>query len=56
MDPSLIKKQQQKKTEQNKTIVEKKKEELKPLIYKQENPKETKQRFKLLEAARRRAQ
>ena len=50
MDPSLIKKQN--KTKQSL----KKKEYLELLIYKQENQKETKQKFKLLEAARRRAQ
>ena len=33
-----------------------KKKQLELLIYKQENQKETKQKFKLLEAARRRAQ
>ena len=50
MDPSLIKKQ-------NKTIVEKKTRITRATdIYKQENQKETKQKFKLLEAARRRAQ
>ena len=40
----------------NVTLKKKKKESLKLLIYEQENQKETKQKFKLLEAARRRAQ
>ena len=57
MDPSLIKKQNKNK-KQNKTkqSLKKKEDELKLLIHKQENQMETKQKFKLLEAARRRAQ
>ena len=51
MDPSLIKK-----NNNNKKQLLKKKKKLKLVIYKQKNPKETKQKFKLIEAARRQAQ